>query len=93
MVAPRFDQYVIDQTTLQLQSITTSIYKQSAQDIKYPTFRSLYSHFFVKSLLVHISKVELLYTSISQLSIHVHGYGAQCQFEKLYETEKLLSRI
>src|SRR6266566_5037530 len=46
----------------------------------WPTFRSLYVHFFIKSLLVQISNVELLYTSISQLSIYVRGYDAQCQF-------------
>jgi hypothetical protein len=52
----------------------------------------LYVHFFIKSLLVQISNVELLYTSIRQLSIYVRGYDAQCQFEKLYETENFLSR-
>ena len=40
-------------------------------------------------LLVQISNVELLYTTIRQLSIYVRGYDAQCQFEKLYETENL----
>jgi hypothetical protein len=33
---------------------------------------------------VEISNVELLYTSLRQLSIYVRRYDAQCQFEKLY---------
>jgi hypothetical protein len=41
-----------------------------------PTFRSLYVHFFIQSLLMQISNVELLYISLGQLSLYVRGYDA-----------------